>query len=64
MIIGVQTGHGRLPLLRVPSQVKINAEYYVNYVLKPLFTEHLPRLYSKEKKYFFIMIKLDHILLK
>ena len=48
MIVGVITGRGTVPLFKVPSQVKINAQYYQFYVLKPLFTIHLPRLYSNE----------------
>ena len=54
MIVGVITGRGTVPLFRVPSEVKINAQYYVDYVLKPLFTIHLPRLYPNEmNKVFF-----------
>ena len=54
MVVGIITGRGTVPLFRVPSNVKINAQYYVNYVLKPLFTVHLPRLYPNEmdKVYF------------
>jgi uncharacterized protein YerC len=48
MIVGIITGRGTVPLFRVPSQVKVNAQYYVDYVLKPLFTKHLPRLYPNE----------------
>lgn len=48
MIIGIITGRGTVPLFRVPTEVKINAEYYVDFVLRPLFTEHLPRLYPGE----------------
>lgn len=48
MVIGVITGRGTVPLFRVPAKVKINAQYYIENVLKPLFTEHLPRLYKKE----------------
>ena len=48
MVIGIITGRGTVPLFRVPTEVKINAEYYVEYVLEPLFTEHLPRLYPKD----------------
>ncbi len=40
MIVGIFTGRGTVPLLRVPSQVKINAQYYVDYDLKLLFTKH------------------------
>lgn len=48
MVIGVITGRGAVPLFRVPSRVKINAQYYIDYVLKPLFEEHLPRLYGND----------------
>jgi len=47
MVVGI-IGRGTVPLLRVPASVKINAKYYVDYVLKPLFTVHLPRLYPNE----------------
>ena len=54
MVIGIITGRGKLPLLRVPSKVKINAQYYVDYVLKPLFEKYLPSLYPKDmSKIFF-----------
>jgi len=54
MIIGIITGRGTVPLFRVPTEVKINAKYYIDFVLKPLFTEHLPRLYPGEmNKVFF-----------
>ena len=42
---GIITDRGTVPLFRVPSNVKINARYYV---LKPLFIVHLPRLYPNE----------------
>lgn len=48
MVVGILTGKGTIPLIRVPSKVKINAQFYVDYVLKPLFTEHLPKLYRNE----------------
>lgn len=48
MVVGILTGRGTVPLMKVPSATKINAKYYVDYVLRPLFTEHLPRLYGKE----------------
>ena len=54
MIVGVITAWDTVPLFRVPSQVKINSQYYIDYVLKPLFTKHLPRLYPNEmNKVFF-----------
>ena len=48
MVIGILTGRGTVPLFRVPTACKINAEYYVEYVLKPLFHEYLPALYENE----------------
>ena len=39
---------GTVLLLRVPARFKINAEYYVNYVLKSLFSVHLPRLHPEK----------------
>ena len=48
MVVGIITGHVTVPLFRVPSSVKINAQYYVGYVLKPLFTVHLPCMYPNE----------------
>ena len=48
MLIGIITGQSTVPLFRVPSSVKINAHYYKDYVLKPFFTLHLPRLYPNE----------------
>ena len=48
MVVGVITGKGTVPLFKVPSNVKINAHYYVEYVLKPILTIHLPRLYGKD----------------
>ena len=47
MVIGVITGRGAIPLFRVPSQVKINAQYYVDYVLKPVRRERLERAIAK-----------------
>ena len=48
MVVGIISGRGTIPLLRVPARLKINAECYVNYVLKPHFSVHLPRLYPNE----------------
>ena len=54
MIVGIITGKGTVPLFQVLSNVKINAQYYVDYVLRPLFTVHLPALYGREiNKVFF-----------
>ena len=48
MVIGIITGRGTVPLFRVPIKVKINETYYVEFVLKPLLTEYIPRLYPNE----------------
>ena len=48
MVNGVITGRGTVLFFKVPGKVKICAEYYVNYVLKPLFEEHLPRIYGAD----------------
>ena len=54
MVVGILTGMGTAPLIRVSSSTKINLQYYVDYVLRPLFTEHLPRLYGQDiNKVFF-----------
>ena len=47
MVIGAITGRGTLRLIRVPKKVKVNAQYYIDDVLKPLL-EDLPRLYPGE----------------
>ena len=33
MVVGVISGRGTIPLFKVPSNVKINAQYYIDYVL-------------------------------
>ena len=48
MIVGITSGRDTVPLLRVPARVKINQEYYVNYVLKSLFSVQLFCLYPNE----------------
>ena len=48
MVVGGMTGRGTLPLLKLPSNVKINAQNYINYVLKPYFEVYLPKLYPNE----------------
>ena len=48
MVVSIISERGTVPLLRVSARVKINAENFVNYVLKPLFSVDLTRLYSNE----------------
>jgi hypothetical protein len=48
MAVAGITRRGVLPLHRVPSNTKINAEYYINCVLKPRLEMGLPKLYGNE----------------
>lgn len=48
MVVGAMTGRGVIPLFRVPNNVKVSGEYYVEKVLKPLIEVHLPPLYGDE----------------
>ena len=56
MVVGIISERGTVSLLGLlwPARVKINAEYYVKYVLKPLFSDHLPRLYRNEFQKMFL----------
>jgi [histone H3]-lysine36 N-dimethyltransferase SETMAR len=46
MVVGAISGRGTLPLIRVPKNVKVNAEYYINSVLRPLLEREVPKLYA------------------
>jgi hypothetical protein len=50
MIVGIITGRGQLPLIKVPAKVKVNSSWYITYVLQPLFDKYLPELYGKDLK--------------
>lgn len=56
MIVGAMSGHGTLPLIRVrvPHNVKINATYYIDEVLKPLLEEEIPERYHGESHKVFV----------
>ena len=54
MVVGVLTGRGPLPLLKVPSNVKISAQVYIDSVLKPILEVHLPKLYPGEMEKVYI----------
>lgn len=41
MIVGAMCETKTFPLIKVPKNTKINAQYYVEYVLEPLIEEHL-----------------------
>jgi hypothetical protein len=58
MINGAAFGRGILPLIKVPSNVKINVDYYIKYVLKPLLEyEVLKRYLGELDKVFFHHVK-------
>jgi hypothetical protein len=48
MIVGAISGRGVLPLIKVPPKAKVNADYYISYVLKPLLEIELPKLYPND----------------
>jgi hypothetical protein len=48
MVVGIITGRGTVPLIQVPPKVKINSQYYIDNVLKPLVEIYLPNLYPNE----------------
>jgi len=48
MLVGAISGRGFLPLIKIPSQVNDNADYYICHVLEPIFTIHIPKLYPGE----------------
>ena len=48
MVVAALTSRSVLPLIRVPKNVKINAEYYVNNVLRLLLENELPKLYPND----------------
>lgn len=54
MVVGGISGRGTLPLIKVPQNVKINAQYYVKHVLKPLLERHVPKLYKEDTSKVFV----------
>lgn len=48
MVVGAISGRGTIPLFRVPKKVKVNADYYISKVLKPLIEVRLPKKYPGE----------------
>ena len=54
MALGVITGRGVLPLKFIPPKVKINSDYYIEDVLKPLVDQWLPKLYPEELQRVFV----------
>lgn len=54
MVVGIMTGRGVLPLIRVPSKTKIDSNRYMDHVLTPLITDWLPMLYPGEMNKVFV----------
>lgn len=48
MAVGILTGRGTVPLFFVPPKAKINSQYYIDFVLRPLVENYLPKLYGRE----------------
>ena len=48
MVVGAISGRGTLRLIKVPKKVKVNAEYYIQKVLKPFLEVQIPKLYPGE----------------
>jgi len=56
MVVGAMSGRGTLPLFKVPKKSKVNADYYIANVLKPLVEHHLPKLYPHDMS----KVKIHH----
>lgn len=54
MVAGILTGKGVIPLIKVPEKIKINADIYIDYILRPLVEIELPKLYPNELSKIFI----------
>jgi len=55
MIVGALTGRGPLPLIKVPEGVKVNSQFYIDHVLKPLLEgPELRLLYGNELHKIFV----------
>ena len=48
MIVAALTGRGTLQIIKAPKYTKINSQFCVSNVLKPLFEKYLPKLYKNE----------------
>lgn len=47
MVVGIITGRGVIPLKFVPPKIKINGQFYVDKILKPMVKKWLPKLYPE-----------------
>ena len=39
---------GKTKLYIIPAKAKVNADYFIQYILAPMFDEDIPKLYGKE----------------
>ena len=65
MVEGEITGRGILLLIKVPNNVKVNTQYYIENALKPYLETVISSVYPNEekKKSLFIMMKQQAVLL-
>ncbi|CAG7721373.1 unnamed protein product [Allacma fusca] len=54
MVAGAMSGVGVLLLIRVPPKVKVNAQYYMDQVLRPLFEDGIAQLYDEDSAKVFV----------
>jgi hypothetical protein len=54
MVVGVLTGRGVIPLFKVPNKTKIDSDYYVTYIVKPLVENYLTSMYGNDINKVFI----------
>lgn len=48
MVVAGYSDRGRQPLVRVPGKTKVNSAYFQQYVMDPLYDQHIPRLYGND----------------
>ena len=51
MFVAGMSARGPTAIRFVPPKTKINSEYYIKHVLKPLFRKGIPKLYGKKAKF-------------
>ncbi|CAG7700260.1 unnamed protein product [Allacma fusca] len=54
MVAGALSGVGVLLLIRVPPKVKVNAQYYMDQVLRPLLEDGIAQLYGEDSAKVFV----------
>jgi hypothetical protein len=54
MVVGAFCARGTLPLIKVPRNVKVNSEWYIKHVLRPICEIHIPKLYGGDTNKVFL----------